>query len=322
MTAKKASKKNAKKETISIVIPCYNEEEVVDICHEEVTKVINTLPYNFEVIYINDGSTDKTFDKLLDIQKSDSRVVVLNLSRNFGKEAAMTAGIDNCIGDALIILDADLQDPPSLIPDMISVWKETGADVVYGQRMIREGETWFKKFTANSFYKVINFIGSNVEIPKNTGDFRLMNRRAIDALIQLREKHRFMKGLFAWIGYNQVAFQYNRAPRAAGYTKWSYVGLWNLAMEGIAGFSTTPLRLASFFGLMISLLAFLFGAYIIIKTLIFGVDVPGWATLTVMISVLSGIQLLCIGILGEYIGRIFGEAKKRPLYFIENVYKK
>ena len=322
MTTKKTTKKNAKKETISIVIPCYNEEEVVDICHEEVTKVIDTLPYNFEVIYINDGSTDKTFDKLLDIQKSDRRVVVLNLSRNFGKEAAMTAGIDNCIGDALIILDADLQDPPSLIPDMITVWKETGADVVYGQRMIREGETWFKKFTANSFYKVINFIGSNVEIPKNTGDFRLMNRRAIDALIQLREKHRFMKGLFAWIGYNQVAFQYNRAQRAAGYTKWSYVGLWNLAMEGIAGFSTTPLKLASFFGLMISLLAFLFGAYIIIKTLIFGVDVPGWATLTVMISVLSGIQLLCIGILGEYIGRIFGEAKKRPLYFIENVYKK
>ena len=322
MTTKKTSKKNTKKETISIIIPCYNEEEVVDICHQEVTTVIDTLPYNFEVIYINDGSTDKTFDKLIDIQKSDSRVVVLNLSRNFGKEAAMTAGIDNCIGDALIILDADLQDPPSLIPDMINVWKETGADVVYGQRMIREGETWFKKFTANSFYKVINFIGSNVEIPKNTGDFRLMNRRAIDALIQLREKHRFMKGLFAWIGYNQVAFQYNRAPRAAGYTKWSYVGLWNLAMEGIAGFSTTPLKLASFFGLMISLLAFLFGAYIIIKTLIFGVDVPGWATLTVMISVLSGIQLLCIGILGEYIGRIFGEAKKRPLYFIEDVYKK
>jgi len=322
MTTKKTSKKNTKKETISIIIPCYNEEEVVDICHQEVTTVIDTLPYNFEVIYINDGSTDKTFDKLIDIQKSDSRVVVLNLSRNFGKEAAMTAGIDNCTGDALIILDADLQDPPSLIPDMINVWKETGADVVYGQRMIREGETWFKKFTANSFYKVINFIGSNVEIPKNTGDFRLMNRRAIDALIQLREKHRFMKGLFAWIGYNQVAFQYNRAPRAAGYTKWSYVGLWNLAMEGIAGFSTTPLKLASFFGLMISLLAFLFGAYIIIKTLIFGVDVPGWATLTVMISVLSGIQLLCIGILGEYIGRIFGEAKKRPLYFIEDVYKK
>ena len=322
MTTKKTSKKSANKETISIVIPCYNEEEVVDICHTEVAKVVDTLPYSFEIIYINDGSTDKTFDKLIDIQKSDSRVVVLNLSRNFGKEAAMTAGIDNCTGDALIILDADLQDPPSLIPDMINVWKETGADVVYGQRMIREGETWFKKFTANSFYKVINFIGSNVEIPKNTGDFRLMNRRAIDALIQLREKHRFMKGLFAWIGYNQVAFQYNRAPRAAGYTKWSYVGLWNLAMEGIAGFSTTPLKLASFFGLMISILAFLYGAYIIATTLIYGVDVPGWATLTVMISVLSGIQLLCIGILGEYIGRIFGEAKKRPLYFIENVYKK
>ncbi|MGN7438892.1 MAG: glycosyltransferase family 2 protein [Alcanivorax sp.] len=322
MATKTSPKKTKQKETISVVIPCYNEEDVIELCHEELTKVVDTLPFRFEIIFINDGSTDKTFEHLLNIQKSDSRVVVLNLSRNFGKEAAMTAGIDHCTGDALIILDADLQDPPALIPDIIDVWKDTGADVVYGQRVIREGETWFKKFSANGFYKIINFIASNVEIPRNTGDFRLMNRRAIDALIQLREKHRFMKGLFAWIGYNQVAFEYNRAPRAAGHTKWSYVGLWNLAMEGIAGFSTTPLKLASFMGLMISFLAFLYGAYIIATTLIYGVDVPGWATLTVMISVLSGIQLLCIGILGEYIGRIFGEAKKRPLYFIENVYKK
>jgi len=322
MTAKKPSKAANKKEIISIVVPCYNEQEVIDLCHEEITKVVDDLAYNFEIIYINDGSTDTTFDKLQDIQKSDKRVVVINLSRNFGKEAAMTAGIDNVNGDALIILDADLQDPPALIPDLINLWKETGADVVYGQRLAREGETWFKKFTANSFYKVINFIASNVEIPRNTGDFRLMNRRSIDALKQLREKHRFMKGLFAWIGYKQVALQYNRAPRAAGETKWGYIGLWNLAMEGIAGFSTTPLRVASFFGLIISILSFIFAAYIIIRTLIFGIDVPGWATLTVMISFFSGIQLLSIGILGEYIGRIFGEAKRRPLYFIENIYKK
>ena len=316
------AKKTQNKETISIVIPCYNEEDVIELCHDEVTKVVDALPYGFEIIYINDGSKDSTFAKLKNIQKDDDRVIILNLSRNFGKEAAMTAGIDNVTGDALIILDADLQDPPALIPDLIKMWKDTDADVVYGQRMIREGETWFKKFTANGFYKVINFIASNVEIPRNTGDFRLMNRRSIDALKQLREKHRFMKGLFAWIGYKQVALQYNRAPRAAGETKWSYVGLWNLAMEGIAGFSTTPLRVASFFGLLISIISFLFGGYIIAKTLISGVDVPGWATLTVMISFLSGIQLLSIGILGEYIGRIFGEAKKRPLYFIEDIYKK
>tara|TARA_R110001592_G_scaffold16881_18_gene71789 strand:+ start:7267 stop:8229 length:963 start_codon:yes stop_codon:yes gene_type:complete len=317
-----ATTKTPKKETISIIVPCYNEEDVIGMCHDEITKVVDTLPYNFEIIYVNDGSTDSTMDKLLAISKSDKRTLIINLSRNFGKEAAMTAGIDNVKGDALIILDADLQDPPSLIPDLIKMWKDTGADVVYGQRLIREGETWFKKFTANGFYKVINFIASNVEIPKNTGDFRLMNRRSIDALVQLREKHRFMKGLFAWIGYKQVALPYNRAPRAAGETKWSYVGLWNLAMEGIAGFSTTPLRIASFFGLMISILSFIFGGYIVIRTLIDGVDVPGWATLTVMISFFSGIQLLSIGILGEYIGRIFGEAKKRPLYFIEDIYKK
>ncbi len=323
MTTKKTNKTSGKKkETISIVVPCYNEQEVIELCHNEITKIIDDLPYNFEIIYINDGSTDNTFDILQKIQKKDKRVVVINLSRNFGKEAAMTAGIDNVSGDALIILDADLQDPPALIPDLIKMWKETNADVVYGQRLIREGETWFKKFTANSFYRIINFIASNVEIPRNTGDFRLMNRRSIDALKQLREKHRFMKGLFAWIGYKQVALQYNRAPRAAGETKWSYIGLWGLAMEGIAGFSTTPLRVASLFGIIISLLSFIFAAYIIVRTLIFGIDVPGWATLTVMISFFSGIQLLSIGILGEYIGRIFGEAKRRPLYFIENIYKK
>ncbi len=310
------------KELISIVIPCYNEEEVIEICHKAVTEAINELPYNFEIIYINDGSTDNTMQILKEIQKTDNRTVIIDLSRNFGKEAAMTAGIDNARGDALIILDADLQDPPSLIPDMIDMWKKSGADVVYGQRMDREGETWFKKFTSNSFYKIMNFMASNVEIPKNTGDFRLMNRRSIDALVQLREKHRFMKGLFAWIGFKQVALQYNRAPRAAGQTKWNYLQLWHLALEGIAGFSTTPLRMASLLGLFISVLSFLFAAFIVVKTLIFGIEVQGWASLSVMIAFLSGIQLLSIGILGEYIGRIFGEAKKRPLYFIDKVYKK
>lgn len=305
------------KDLISIVIPCYNEEEVIDLCHKTVCNTIDALPHDFEVIYIDDGSTDKTLDHLKALHDQDARVTVLALSRNFGKEAAMTAGIDYCNGDALIILDADLQDPPALIPDLIAMWKDTGADVVYGQRVEREGETWFKKFTANAFYNVINFIASNVEIPKNTGDFRLMNRRSIDALVQLREKHRFMKGLFAWIGFKQVALQYNRAPRAAGETKWNYIGLWNLALEGIAGFSTTPLRIASFFGLLISIISFLFGGFILMKTLFFGSDVPGWASIAVMVSFFSGIQLLSIGILGEYIGRIFGEAKRRPLYFID-----
>lgn len=309
------------KELISIIIPCYNEEDVVDICHKAVTDTIDGLPYDFEIIYINDGSTDKTQELLEQIHKQDNRAIIINLSRNFGKEAAMTAGIDNTTGDALIILDADLQDPPSLIPDIIKMWKDTGADVVYGQRLERQGETWFKKFTANGFYNVINFIAANVDIPKNTGDFRLMNRRSIDALIQLREKHRFMKGLFAWIGFKQVALQYNREPRVAGETKWNYWNLWNFAMEGIAGFSTTPLRIASLCGLVISIASFIFGAFIIFKTMFFGIDIQGWASLSVMILFLSGIQLLSIGVLGEYIGRIFGEAKKRPLYFIDTTHK-
>ena len=307
------------KELISIVIPCYNEEAVIDLCYKAVKTVIDELPYDFEIIYINDGSSDSTQSLLSELHKVDKRVVIISLSRNFGKEAAMTAGIDNARGEALIILDADLQDPPSLIPEMLEIWKESGADVVYGQRLCREGETWFKKFTSNGFYSVINFIASNVEIPKNTGDFRLMNRRSIDALIQLREKHRFMKGLFAWIGFKQVAMQYNRAPRVAGETKWNYFQLCNLALEGIAGFSTTPLKVASIFGFIISMASFIFGGFIIIKTLFFGSSVEGWASLSVMIAFLSGIQLLSIGILGEYIGRIFGEAKKRPLYFIDTI---
>lgn len=326
--ADKASKKKTTqaktppREKISVVIPCYNEEDVVDLCHTELTKVIDKMDFDFEIIYINDGSTDQTLENLESIHKNDKRVTVINLSRNFGKEAAMTAGIDNVTGDALVILDADLQDPPNLIPDMVKMWKDTGADVVYGQRMMREGETWFKRFTAKGFYAVINFIASNVEIPRNTGDFRLMNRRSINALSQLREKHRFMKGLFAWIGYKQVAFKYNRAPRIAGETKWNYVGLWNLALEGIAGFSTTPLRMASFIGLIISIFSFALGAYVLLRTIFMGTDIPGYASLAVMISFFSGVQLLSIGILGEYVGRIFGEAKHRPLYFIEKIYDK
>ena len=307
---------------ISIVIPCYNEEDVVAVCHETVASVLDTLSYDFEIIYVNDGSSDETLERLEALLKTDNRIVIINLSRNFGKEAAMTAGIDSATGDAVIILDADLQDPPELIPDLIKVWKESGADVVYGQRIVREGETWLKKFTSNTFYKIMNIMAHNVHIPRNTGDFRLMNRRSVDALMQLREKHRFMKGLFSWIGFKQVSMPYNRSPRAAGKTKWNYWQLWHLALEGIAGFSTTPLRIASLCGSIISIASFLFAMFIIIKTIFFGVEVEGWASLAVMISFLSGIQLLSIGILGEYIGRVFGEVKKRPLYFIDTVQKR
>ncbi|MCB1840106.1 MAG: glycosyltransferase family 2 protein [Rhodospirillales bacterium] len=312
----KTAPKKTSKELISIVIPCYNEQEVIRTCHTKVVEAIENLPYGFEIIYINDGSRDKTIEILREINAEDKRARILNLSRNFGKEAAMTAGIDACKGEALIILDADLQDPPVLIPELIKIWKEQDVDVVYGQRVEREGETWLKKATASAFYRVINHI-SAVSIPRNTGDFRLMNRRAIEALKKLREHHRFMKGLFAWIGYKQAALQYNREPRAAGTTKWNYWKLSNFAMEGITSFSIVPLRIATLVGFLISLLAFGYGTFILLKTLFFGRDLPGYASLMVMITFLSGIQLLTIGILGEYIGRIFGETKNRPLYFIE-----
>jgi len=312
---------NASKPLISILVPCYNEQDVINMCHQQITDAIHGLEnqYQFEIVYVNDGSSDDTLAKLLELQSSDKRIVAINLSRNFGKEAAMTAGLDYTKGDAVIILDADLQDPPDLIPAMIERWKDTGADVVYGQRISRLGETWFKKFSAAAFYRVINRI-SRTDIPINTGDFRLMNRRAIDALNSLREKHRFMKGLFAWIGYEQVPLEYHRQPRAAGRTKWDYLKLANLSLEGITGFSMVPLRMATLFGLLISLCAFIFGAYILLHTLFSGSDVPGYPSLMVMITFLSGIQLMTIGILGEYIGRIFNETKSRPLYLVDKIY--
>jgi glycosyltransferase involved in cell wall biosynthesis len=308
------------KPLISVVIPCYNEQAVIELCHERLQKVMDEdKNHSFEVIYVNDGSRDRTLDLLEQLHDADKRVRVINLSRNFGKETALTAGLDHVRGDAVIILDADLQDPPELIPNLLKIWRAENADVVYGQRTTRLGETWFKKFTAGAFYRVMNRISGKVDIPFNTGDFRLMNRRSLDALKQLRETHRFMKGLFAWIGYKQIAFPYVREPRAAGRTHWDYLSLWNLSLEGITGFSLTPLRLAGLFGVLISLFAFLFGCFIVIRTLTDGSSVPGYPSLMVMVTFLSGIQLLTIGILGEYIGRIFNETKQRPLYFIDRI---
>lgn len=301
---------------ISLIIPCYNEEDVIEMCHRRISTALEGLSQRFEIIYVNDGSRDQTLPRLYALREADPRIVVVSLSRNFGKEAAMTAGLDRARGAAVIILDADLQDPPELIPDLIAVWRDENADVVYGQRTSREGESWLKKATAGWFYDFINFI-SDVPIPKNAGDFRLMSRRAVDALSEVREHHRFMKGLFSWIGYRQVPLHYVRKPRAAGKTKWNYLRLSNFAMEGVTGFSLVPLRIASFCGVVISIFAFLFAAWVVLRTLLFGVDVPGYASIVVLISFFSGIQLLTIGILGEYIGRIFNETKKRPLYIID-----
>lgn len=308
-----------KAEKICLIVPCYNEQEVIDACHSRIMGAISALSdYTFEIIYINDGSSDQTLAHLEALNRNDARVTVINLSRNFGKEAAMTAGLDHADGDAVIILDADLQDPPELIAEMIGVWKRENADVVYGQRVSRQGETWLKKFTAFSFYRVINWI-SRVKIPRNTGDFRLMSKRTVDSLRQLQEHHRFMKGLFSWVGFKQVPMTYHRHPRLAGRTKWDYLKLWNFSLEGITGFSTTPLKMASLLGLLIAIFSVIFGAIIIIKTLTEGRDIPGYASLMVMVTFMGGIQLLSIGLLGEYVGRIFNETKRRPLYLIDKI---
>lgn len=306
-----------KKTRISVIIPCFNEQETINKCHEELCIATSAIKEHvFDFIYINDGSKDKTLETLRALQEKDPRIQVISFSRNFGKEIAVTAGLDYSEGDAVIIIDADLQDPPSLIAELAAPWREEGYDVVYAQRVSRSGESWLKKATAHAFYYFINMI-SRVEIPRNTGDYRLMSRRAVDELLKLREHHRFMKGLFAWVGFKTKAVQYHRHPRYAGRTKWNYISLWNLSLEGITGFSLAPLKIATCAGVLISLFSFMYGGYIIMSTLLTGSDVPGYPSLMVMVTFLSGIQLLTIGILGEYVGRIFNEVKQRPLYIVQ-----
>jgi len=264
---------------------------------------------------VDDGSTDDTISVMQANRGEDARVIILDLSRNFGKEIALTAGIDHAQGDAVVLIDADLQDPPELIPDFITHWKE-GYDVVYATRIAREGETVIKKATARAFYRLMQKVG-RVRIPENTGDYRLLSRRSVDSLRQLREHHRFMKGLFAWIGYPQKSVPYQRDARYAGKTKWNYWKLWNFAIEGITSFTTTPLKLATYLGLVTALGAFLYGSYFLLRTLFLGNPVPGYPSLLVTMLFIGGIQLVAIGIIGEYLGRMFNETKNRPLYFLK-----
>lgn len=301
---------------ISIVIPAYNEEEVLDEFHRRVIQVMDSLPYRVELIFVNDGSSDRTLEKLRTLKISDNRVGIVDLSRNFGKEIALTAGIDHAEGDAIIPIDADLQDPPEIIPELIAQW-QAGYDVVYATRLEREGETWIKKATASTFYKLMQNIGDKVSIPRNTGDFRLMSRRAVDAFCSMREQHRFLKGLFSLVGFPQTAVYYNRDPRFAGSTKWNYPKLINLSIEGITSFTTAPLRMATYLGFLVALCAFLFAAWIVYKTIVFGDPVAGYPSLMTVVLFLGGVQLLATGIIGEYLGRIFNETKQRPLYFVQ-----
>ena len=299
---------------VSVVVPAFNEEEVLPAFYERLRTVLDQLPCEAEMVFVNDGSSDATLRVLTQLRDGDARIAIVDLSRNFGKELAMTAGLDHARGDAVVVIDADLQDPPELIPDLVKRWEE-GYDVVYAQRAVREGETFFKKATAHAFYRLMEGV-SRVPIPRDTGDFRLMSRRAVDALLRLRERNRFMKGLFAWIGYPQTALVYNRDPRYAGTTKWNYWKLWNFAIEGITSFTEAPLKVATYFGLFTALGAFVSGAWIIFKTLMYGDPVAGYPSLMVVILFLGGVQLISIGIIGEYLGRTFNEVKQRPLYLL------
>lgn len=302
------------RELLSIVIPAYNEQEVLPEFHRRVTEVLSGISMDAEFVYVNDGSSDSTLQVLHGLCEKDERVAVVDLSRNFGKEIALTAGLHKANGDAVVVIDADLQDPPELIPKLLEEWRN-GYDVVYAKRMARSGETLLKKATAHVFYRFMQQIG-RVKIPEDTGDFRVLSRRAVNALNTLNEYHRFMKGLFAWIGYKQKAVIYQRDPRFAGETKWNYWKLWNFAIEGITSFTTAPLRIATYIGLLTALGAFAYGTYMIIETLLYGNPVAGYPSLIVIILFLGGVQLTAIGVIGEYLGRIFNETKQRPLYFV------
>ncbi|MEK5025684.1 MULTISPECIES: glycosyltransferase family 2 protein [unclassified Paenibacillus] len=300
---------------ITILIPAYNEEEVLYTLYERLLAVFESLPrFEFEVLLVNDGSTDNTLGIIKALRKNDPRISFVDLTRNFGKEIAMMAGFDYAKGDAVIIIDADLQDPPELIPEMIKYWQD-GFEDVYAKRRTRAGETWLKKSTSSLFYSLLQKI-SSIPIQPNTGDFRLLDRRCIEALKQMRETQRYTKGMFSWIGFKKKEILFDRDARAAGKTKWNYIKLIDLAIEGITSFTTKPLRLSALFGFAISLFAFIYIVWIVFKTLIYGESVAGYPSLMTIVLFMGGIQLLSLGVIGEYLGRIFNETKKRPLYFV------
>ena len=303
---------------LSIIVPAYNEEAVLPIFHEKIIEVLTPLNISYEIVYINDGSRDNTEAIILQLQKQCPQIAYAKFSRNFGKEAAMTAGFKLCRGASAIMIDADLQDSPTLIPAMLEA-RRNGADIVNMKRSERYGEPMWKKTTASMFYHLIGKI-SEVSIPHNVGDFRLFSRRAIEAINQLNERGRFMKGLYAWVGYPQATIEYERDPRAAGDTKWPFFKLVGLAWQGITAFSTAPLQMATWLGLASAGSAFAYASYFLLKSLVTPDTVHGFPTLIIVILFLGGLQLFCIGILGEYLARIYTEVKQRPVYLIETFY--
>ena len=299
---------------LSVVVPVFNEQDVLTEFHRRLSAVLDGLALDAEVVYVNDGSADASMALLAALHERDPRVAVIDLSRNFGKEAAMSAGLDVADGDAVVLIDADLQDPPELIEQMLQTWRE-GYDVVLMRRRVRANESWLKKATSHAFYRVISRMGT-IPIPEDVGDFRLLSRRAVAALRRLPERSRFMKGLFAWIGYPTRELLYDRDGRFAGDSKFNYWRLWNFALEGITSFSAAPLKSASYFGMAIALVAFAYGLFIMLKTLLYGDPVQGFPTLVTVVLFLGGLQLVALGVIGEYLARMFVEVKQRPLYLV------
>lgn len=300
---------------ISIIIPAYNEEESLPFLYERLDKLMNEIKnYEFEVLFINDGSKDKTVQIIKELRSKDSRICYVDFSRNFGKEIAMLAGLDYATGDAVIFMDADLQDPPELIPELIKYWEE-GYDDVYARRKSRQGETWLKKFTSKMYYKILQSL-TRVQIQKDTGDFRLLDRRCVNALKKLRESQRCSKSMFSWIGYNKKEVMYDRDPRIAGKTKWNYFKLIDLAIDGITSFTTSPLRVSTYLAIPTFLMLFVYFIYVIVKCCVTGVAIQAFQAIILLILFFAGVQIMLFGIVGEYLGRIFNETKNRPLYFV------
>ena len=300
---------------ISIIIPAYNEEEALPALMERITKFADdTKDYDFEFLFVNDGSKDRTIELIKEYREKDKRVCYVDFARNFGKETAMKAGIDYATGDAVVFLDADLQDPPEIITEMIKYWEE-GYDDVYAQRKSRKGETWMKKFTSKMYYKILQDL-TNVPIQRDTGDFRLLDRRCVNALKVMKESQRNSKSMFSWIGYNKKAIFYDRDPRVAGKTKWNYSKLINLAIDGITSFTTSPLRISTFIAIPTFLVLFVYFIYVIAKSFIVNQPIQAFQATILLILFFSGIQIMLFGIVGEYLGRIFNETKNRPLYLV------
>lgn len=308
-------KKSDARRTISILIPAYNEEAVLEALYTRLDALAKSMPkYGFEFFFVDDGSSDGTMQIVRNYAEKDTRISYLSLSRNFGKEIAMIAGIDHVSGAATVIIDADLQDPPELIPEMVRYWEE-GYDDVYARRLSRKGESWLKKRTSTAFYKLLQR-STRIPIQRDTGDFRLLDKRCVLALRQFREKQRYTKGIFSWIGFKKKEITYNRDARLAGQTKWNYIKLIDLAVDGIVSFTTAPLRWSSIGGAIVSLFAFIYIVVIIVRTILYGNTVAGYPSIMAVILFLGGVQLLSLGIVGEYVGRTFNEAKDRPLYLV------